>query len=180
MATFVSLFKAINVGGNRLVKMTVLKEMHESLGLKSVSHYLQTGNVVFESDNAEPTQLAATIATQFEKTFGFRSEVMVRTPAELKEIFDNNPFYNQPEKETKWVAVIFLTGYPDLQTQQALHNNYKGPEELFLIGQELYVYYPDGVGRSKLTTSVIEKNLKVAGTGRNWNTVMKLLEMVQR
>ena len=180
MATYVSLFKAINVGGNRLVKMAALKEMHEALGLQNVSIYLQTGNVVFEGDDTEPAQLAETIATEFEKRFGFRSDVMVRTAAELKEIFDNNPFRNQPEKETKWVAVIFLTAQPDPQAQQALHNNYKGPEELFVMGQELYVYYPDGVGRSKLTTAVIEKNLKVAGTGRNWNTVTKLWEMAQR
>jgi len=180
MATFVSLFRAINVGGNNLVRMDALKAMHEALGLKNVSTYLQTGNVVFDSDDTDPNQLAAQIAIEFEKTFGFRSEVMVRTAAELKEIFNKNPFYNQPEKETRWVAVIFLTAQPDQQAQQALLNNYKGLEELFVIDQELFVYYPDGIGRSKLTTAVIEKNLKVAGTGRNWNTVIKLLEMTQR
>jgi len=179
MAIFVSLFRAINVGGSGKVGMATLKEMHEALGLKNVVTYLQTGNVVFESDETDPTKLAGQIGQEFEKKFGFQAETIVRTSAQLKELFDKNPFLNQSEKETKWVVVMFLNACPDAQAKQALLSSYPGPEELVITDQELYIYYSNGIGRSKLTNALIEKKLKVAGTGRNWNTVTKLLEMLQ-
>lgn len=179
MATFVSLFRAINVGGNNAVKMPVLKELHETLGLTKVSSYLQTGNVVFESDEADPAQLAARIKKEFEKTFGFSTEVMVRSAAELKALFNKNPYLNQPEKETKWIVIMFLSASPNEQAKEALLKAYTGPEEFVIEENELYIYYPEGIGRSKLSNAFIEKKLKVLGTGRNWNTVTKLLELVQ-
>ena len=179
MAVYVSLFRAINVGGNNAVRMDALKELHESLGFSKVATLLQTGNVVFESDETGPAQLAGRIAREFEKKFGFYSEVMVRTPAELKEMLSKNPFLNQPEKETKWITVMFLSGSPDDEAKKALLNSYSGPEEIFIDGQEMYIYYTNGIGRSKLTNALIEKKLKVHGTGRNWNTVTKLLQMTK-
>jgi uncharacterized protein (DUF1697 family) len=179
MSTYVSLFRAINVGGNAKVGMAGLKEMHEALGFKKVVTLLQTGNVVFESDEIEPAQLEKQIAQEFERKFGFATEVMVRTATELKELVKHNPFVNQPEKETKWVLVLFLSASPDQAAQQALFSSYTGPEEMFITGKEMFIYYPDGMGRSKLTNILIERKLKVTGTGRNWNTVTKLLNMTQ-
>ena len=180
MTTCVSLFRGINVGGNRIVPMIELKSLHEALGLRDVVTYIQSGNVVFSSDEADPAQLARQIEEAFAQKFGFHSQVMVRTTAELDEIITNNPFQNQPEKETKWVAVLFLTTRPEHTALEDLQKTYKGPEELYLIGQELFVYYPDGVGRSKLTLTLIEKKLKTVGTGRNWNTILRLQQMMQR
>jgi uncharacterized protein (DUF1697 family) len=180
MPTFVSVFRGINVGGNRIVRMNELKELHEALGLQDVVTYIQSGNVVFTSDDTDPAQLARQIEEGFAQKFGFHSQVMVRASAELEEIIANNPFQNQPEKEPKWIAVLFLTTRPESTALENLQKTYTGPEELYLIGQELYVYYPDGVGRSKLTLTLIEKKLKTVGTGRNWNTVLRLKEMMQR
>ncbi len=180
MATFVTLFRAINVGGNNPVKMPVLKEMHEALGFKKVSSYLQTGNLVFESTETDLIQLANQIKKEFEKTFGFSTEVLVRSAAELKELFKKNPFLERPEKETKWIIVIFLSASADEQGKAALLKAHAGPEEIFIADKELYIYYPEGIGRSKLSNTFIEKNLKVSGTGRNWNTVTKLLEMTKQ
>ncbi|NWJ48156.1 MAG: DUF1697 domain-containing protein [Chloroflexi bacterium] len=180
MGTFLSLFRAINVGGNAQVKMAALKELHEVLGFTNVTTYLQTGNVVFDSEETNPHQLAERIANEFEKRFGFRTEVMIRTQAELKETFHNNPFHNQPEKETKWIVAMFLSDAPDSQVVEGFLSSFSGVEKLFIAGKELYIYYPEGIGNSKLTNAVIEKKLKVTGTGRNWNTVTKLAEMMQR
>ena len=76
--------------------------------------------------------------------------------------------------------VILLTEYPVIEAVQELLNTYVGPEEIFWADKELFVYYSDGIGRSKLTNVLIERKLKVLGTGRNWNTVTKLVEMTQR
>lgn len=181
MAVFVSLFRAINVGGNNKVSMVALKGLHEELGLQNVVTYLQTGNVIFESDEkTDSTHLAGKIRKEFEKNFGFSPEVMVRTAAEIMQISEENPFLGHPEKETKWIVVMFLSGSPDVAAKEALLSAYTGPEEMVVKGQELYAYYTNGIGRSKLTNALIEKKLKMSGTGRNWNTVSKLLELTRR
>jgi uncharacterized protein (DUF1697 family) len=179
MTTCVSLFRGINVGG-RQIRMDDLKELHEALGLKGVVTYIQSGNVVFISDNADVTQLSRQIEDGFAQRFGFRVNVMVRTAAELDEIIANNPFQQQVIEASKWVLVLFLATRPESAALDDLRKAYAGPEEFYLIGQELYVYYPDGVGRSKLTNTLIEKKLKTSGTGRNWNTILQLQKMVQR
>jgi len=160
--------------------MSELKSLHQALGLKDVVTYIQSGNVVFSSDATNPAQLARQIEESFAQKFGFHSQVMVRTSAELEEIIASNPFQNQPEKEPKWVAVLFLATRPESAALEDLQKTYSGPEEIYLIGQELFVYYPDGIGRSKLTLPLIEKKLKSAGTGRNWNTVLRLQQMMRQ
>ncbi len=180
MTAFVSLFRGINVGGHRQIKMNELKELHESLGLRDVVPYIQSGNVVFTSDDADVVQLQRHIEDGVEKIFGFHAEVIVRTSAELRDIIENNPFHGQQSKESKWVVVMFLTARPDDTAQEDLLKAYVGPEELFIIGKEVYIYYPNGIGRSKLSGSFIEKKLKTVGTARNWNTILKLQELMQR
>ena len=180
MTAFVSLFRGINVGGNHQVSMAELKAVHESLGFRNVLPYIQTGNVVFTSDDADVAQLHRHIQDGFEQQFGFHAEVLVRTSAEFSAIIANNPFQSQPDKESKWVVVMFLAACPDDTAQDHLLKTYAGPEELFIIGQEVYIYYPNGIGRSKLSGSFIEKKLKTVGTARNWNTVLQLQQMIQR
>jgi uncharacterized protein (DUF1697 family) len=180
MATFVSLFRAINVGGNNRVPMPELKALHEALGLKNLNTYLQTGNVIFESADTDTNQLAAQIANAVTQKFGFHVEVMVRTAAELKALVAKNPYLNQPTKEPQWLVVMFLASRPEEAAKQALRSAYSGPEEFSIGEQELFIYYPEGIGRSKFTNAFIEKKLKVLGTGRNWNTVAKLLELTQQ
>jgi len=87
-------------------------------------------------------------------------------------------FQNQPDRESKWVVVLFLATHPTALAWEELLKTYVGPEELFLLGQEVYIYYPDGIGRSKLSQSFLERKLKTSGTARNWNTVLKLQELM--
>ena len=182
MTAFVSLFRAINVGGRSQVRMSELKELHESLGLRDVLPYIQSGNVVFTSDDADVAsvpQLQKLIEDSFESKFGFHSQVFIRSSAELKDIIDKNPIPNQESRESKWVAVMFLAACPSDTAQQELLTTYIGPEELFFSGKELYLYYPNGIGRSKLTNGLIEKKLKTFGTARNWNTILKLQTLLE-
>ena len=179
MTRFVSLFRGINVGGNKSVRMDALKELHESLGLQRVETYIQSGNVVFTSDDAIPSQLSRQIEEAFEHKFGFLSKVMVRTAEQFNVIIENSPFKDQPMKESKWVVVMFLASDPINTALEDIQKTYSGPEELHIIGQEVYIYYPEGIGRSKLTNTFLEKKLKTMGTARNWNTVLKLQKMME-
>src|SRR5436305_13117236 len=92
--------------------MNELKALHESLGFKNVAHYLRTGNIVFTSDDADLARLTRQIEEDFAQQFGFQTNVMLRTSAELEEIIANNPFRDQPAKESKWTVVVFLTTRP--------------------------------------------------------------------
>ena len=179
MTRFVSLFRGINVGGNKSVRMDALKELHESLGLQRVETYIQSGNVVFTSEDAIPVQLSRQIEEAFEHKFGFLSKVMVRSADEFNMTIENNPFKDQPMKETKWVVVMFLAREPISTALEDIQKTYSGPEELHLTGQEVYIYYPQGIGRSKLTNTLLEKKLKTMGTARNWNTVLRLQKMME-
>ncbi len=179
MTTFVSLFRGINVGGNHKVKMADLKALHETLRLQDVFPYIQSGNVVFKCEDREEEQLQKQIAESFEQKFGFHAEVIIRTSAELRAIIEKNPFQGQADKESKWVTVIFLDTLPEKMAQEALLQAYSGPEEIFFSGKELYVYYTDGIGRSKLSHTLIEKKLKARATARNWNTILALQELSQ-
>lgn len=179
MTRYVSLFRGINVGGHQIVRMDALKELHTSLDLQDVQTYIQSGNVVFTSDNPNVTQIQKDIEDGFAQKFGFQVKVMVRTAAEFNVIIENNPFQNQPIRESKWVVAIFLASDPISTALEDIHKTYTGPEEIHIIGQEAFIYYPEGQGRSKLTNTFLEKKLKTAGTARNWNTVLRLQKMME-
>ena len=179
MTTCVSLFRGINVGGHNKIRMDELKKVHEDLGLQDVVPYIQSGNVVFKSNSTDTASIRGQIKESVAKTFGFSVEVLVRTAEELREIIAKNPFAGQSEKETKWIVVLFLAARPDDAAQEDLFKSYAGPEELFVVDQEAYIYYPNSIGHSKLTNTLLEKKLKTAGTARNWNTVLQLQKLIE-
>ena len=174
MAVYISLIRGINVGGHKSVKMDALRALYHSLGLKGAQTLLQSGNVVFESENPEPLDLARQIAAGIEKSAGFRPEVILRTAADWAEVIAENPLARQAKDDPSRTLVTFLAGAPSDAGRAALIAAHKGPESLVFSGQELFLYYPDGAGRSKLTNVFIERYLGLPGTARNWNTVMKL------
>ncbi len=178
MPIFLSLFRGINVGGHHIIKMNELKSLYGTLGLKDVRTYIQSGNVVFSSDDSDVTHLQQQLMESVAQTFGFPVEIIVRTASELEDIIAKNPFQGRPDKETQWVVVMFLVAVPDDAVQENLLKTYIGPEEIVFRGKEVYIYYTNGIGRSKLSNTFIEKKLKVAGTARNWNTVLQLQKMV--
>lgn len=179
MTVAISLIRGINVGGHNLVKMDVLRTLHEALGLAEVRTYIQSGNVVFRTKLKDPGAIGRKIEDAIEKGHGFRPVVMVRTAAELRDVVARNPFAGRSGLDPRKLAVSFLTGWPEAAGAEKLRSVNVGPEELHLSGRELYIYFPDGMGRSKLTPVLIEKTLKAAGTARNWNTVAKLLAMAE-
>jgi uncharacterized protein (DUF1697 family) len=172
MTVLVALLRGINVGGRSTLPMPALKTSLEALGHEDVVTYIQSGNVVFTSASKDPGQ---EIEERIADDFGLSVAVMVRTPAELKRIVKANPF--PKVTDGKKLHVVFLSGRPAKKAADALDPDRSPPDELVLKGRELYVHYPNGQGRSKLTNDWIEKTLGVRGTSRNWNTVLKLVEL---
>lgn len=171
MAGYAAFLRAINVGGRNMIRMDALKALHEDLGFKSVRTHLQSGNVVFAAKSAD----AAKIERAILKTLGMEITVILRTAAELRAAMKANPFPERVEEGNRLV-VVFLSGAP--KDPKAL-DAYTGPEEKQVAGRELYIYYGNDMGHSKLTNALIEKKLGVKGTARNWNTVTKMLELTE-
>lgn len=175
----VSLLRGINLGPSRRIAMQALREVYESLGFSDVQTYVQSGNVVCRTTERNLSKLPARIGDAIEVKFGFRSAVVVRTTPEMRGVVAANPFASREDIEPGKFLVTFLSGEPAAGAAEKVRAIPADPEELRLVGRELYIYFPNGIGRSKLSMAAIEKAVGAAGTGRNWNTVRKLLEMAE-
>jgi uncharacterized protein (DUF1697 family) len=177
MTSVVSMLRGINVGGKRLIRMADLVDLYASIGLAKPQSYIQSGNVLFGTSKKNLTGLAGQIGDAIHGRFDIRTDVILRTSQELAGIIDKNPFAARAEVLGKSLVVHFLAADPVAGAQDRIHSLPPSPEELHLLGHELYVYYPDGVGRATVSQSLIDRALGVPVTGRNWNTVLKLLEL---
>ncbi len=174
------MLRGVNLAAHNRVKMDALRALYESLKLRDPQTYIQSGNVVFRTEEKDLAQLAVRIEKGIERKFGFRSDVIVRTPAELRDVIARNPFAKRSGIEPSKLLVTFLARDPGSATRDKLLGIKTDPEELRIDGRELYVYFPNGMARPKLSWPVIEKILKTTGTGRNWNSVMKLLDLAEK
>ncbi len=180
MAVVVSLLRGINVGGHKLIKMETLRALYESLGFRDVRTYVQSGNVVFRTQKRDLVALAKSIEEAIERTVGFRPSVVLRTTADLRDVTARNPFTSRDGIEPGKLLVSFLARDPGSEVREKVLKIKADPEELRMDGRELYIYFPNGMGRPKLSLPALEKTLGVPATGRNWNTVRKLLEMAEQ
>jgi uncharacterized protein (DUF1697 family) len=180
MPVFVSLLRAVNVTGHNKISMEALRTLYDSLGLRDAQTYIQSGNVVFRTSQRDPSRLAERIADAIQDRFGFRPGVLVRTCSDLRNAIARNPLPARAATDPGKLLVVFLSGDPHPEARDKVLGIEVGPEELRIVGRELYIYFPDGQGRSKLSLPLVEKVLKTPGTGRNWNTVTRLLAMAER
>lgn len=176
--TYAALLRGINVGGSRKVPMADLRTLMEDLGHGGVSSYLQSGQAVFTADHGDEETLAAELAGAIEKRFGFAVDVIVRDHAYLKAIADNCPF-PAADLEAKQLHVTYFSAPVDADRFAEIDQAAYLPEEFRLGDRVLYLYAPDGLGRSKLAVHLSKPRLNkgVIATSRNWNTVVKLVEM---
>ncbi len=179
MAAIVSMLRAVNVGGHNKIKMDALRALYESLKLRDAQTYVQSGNVVFKSDERDLPRLTKKIENAIEQSFGFRPDVVLRTSSELREVMAKNPFAKRRDIEPGKLQVHFLAGDPGAEARANVLKIKADPEELHIYGRELYIYFLNGMGKSKLSWAAVNKALKTPGTARNWNTVTKLLEMAE-
>lgn len=176
MPTHISLLRGVNVGGNKKIRMADLKALYESLGFAGVVTYVQSGNVIFHAASADSAELIARIEAAIGERFGFDVTVLLRSADDLRRILDSNPF---PGADPAKLHVLFLAAVPDSAAVATLHVPVADGEEWLLAGQEIYLRYPNGSGRSKMTGAFFERALGVAASARNWNTVNALYELAR-
>ena len=179
MPVLISMLRGVNVGGHNKIKMDALRALYESLKFEDPRTYVQSGNVIFRTKQKNSTALATKIQNAIERTFKCRPEVILRTADELRNAIASTPFANRRGLEPSKILVTFLAAEPSPGAQTTIASLKAYPEELHLLGRELYIYFPDGAGKSKLPWSQVEKLLKTTGTARNWNSVTRMLAMAE-
>ncbi|MFJ8132333.1 DUF1697 domain-containing protein [Streptomyces hydrogenans] len=179
MTTYALLLRGINVSGHRKVPMAELRALLEELGHGDVRTYLQSGNAVFTTDDDAPQDtLAAAIEDAIERRFGFRCDCLVRDGAYLAAVAEACPF-PAAELEGKQLHAVYYSAPVTPDRFAAVDAEAHRPESFALGDRVLYLYTPDGLGRSKLAEAVLRPSLNkgVVATARNWNTVRRLVEM---
>lgn len=180
MPVVICMLRGVNVGSHNRVKMDELKKLCTSLKLRDPQTYVQSGNIVFSTDERDLDKLRKSLESAIHKKFGFHSDVILRSAKDLREVIAQNPFAKRKDIHPSKLLVTFFTDDPGDAARKQVRAIKCDPEELFIEGREAYVYFPNGAGRSKLNWSLIPKTLKVQGTARNWNSVTKLLEMAEK
>jgi uncharacterized protein (DUF1697 family) len=166
------------MAGHNKIKMADLLALYKNLGFKDSETFIQSGNVVFSNPESMPIPgIAAKIEEAILKKFGYSIPVIIRTPEELRDIIVLNPFYGEENFNSERLAVIFLDDKPSEAQIGKIENISYPPDKFKIIGKEIFIYCPNGFGRSKIYTGFFENKMKVTGTGRNWNTVNTLLEI---
>jgi uncharacterized protein (DUF1697 family) len=179
MPAFVCLLRGVNVGGNKMLRMDALKRLCTSLKLNDASTYLQSGNVVFRSDETDRAVLVRRLEEGIRKACALDVRVILRTTAELRNVIAASPLTAEPERKPSALLVAFLNGELTKGAKELLSNLRASSEELHFGNRELYLYFPDGIAGSKLSNALTEKKVGVTVTARNWNTVNALLRMAE-
>jgi uncharacterized protein (DUF1697 family) len=179
MPVLISMLRGVNLGPHNRIKMEALRSLYESLKLEGPRSYVQSGNVIFRTEEKNFAALATRIETAIERDFGFRPTVILRTIDEMRQAVAATPFPASRKLESGKILVTFLSGEPGPRANTVLAGWKSFPEEVHLLGRELYIYFPNGVGRSKLPWSSLEKSMKVTGTARNWNSVVNMLAIAE-
>jgi uncharacterized protein (DUF1697 family) len=180
MAVIVSMLRGVNVAGHNKIRMEALRALYESLGFRDAQTYVASGNVVFRTEAQSLTALAKRIESAIERDFGLRPRVILRSTSELKDAVARNPFRTRRGIEPNKLLVMFLESHPAAEAVEQALQIKADPEELHIDGREVYMYFPNGLARPKLSWVAVEKKLQTPGTGRNWNSVTKLLEIAEK
>jgi uncharacterized protein (DUF1697 family) len=182
MDTYIVFLRAVNVGGTGKLPMADFRALLEKLKCKRVETYIQSGNAVFEAA-CSAGKAAADIAAALEKHLGLPVGVIVRTPAQIKHVIDQNPFAAEAAANGALVHATFLAspaGKDAVDALAAIAAKYPARRDRYALnGDTIYFHFPDGAGETKFSGKTLNKALGVAATARNWNTVLKLYEMAK-
>lgn len=171
---YIALLRGINVSGQKKVPMSELTAVFQKLKFETVATYIQSGNVVFTAPETNATRLVAQIEAAVLKTFSFEVRVVLRTAAQWQKLIKSNPYLKQDRLEVKTLYAALLRDAVDPKKNIELQPYCQSGETAYLKGEDLYLTYPQGAGKSKLNLSVIERKLGTIATVRNWNTVQAL------
>jgi uncharacterized protein (DUF1697 family) len=174
MSTYIALLRGINVSGQKLIKMAELREYLAELNYTNIKTYIQSGNIVFDTDNNSCETLETEIHNKIKEKYGFEVPTLVKSPDEFNEAVKRNPF---AEEDPKRVYITFLSHTPELTKVESLKEVDYSPEKYVIDSKVVYFYSPDGYGKAKMNNNFFENKLKVDATTRNWKTVNVLIEM---
>ena len=179
MSIHVALLRAVNVVGHNKVAMSDLRGLLVDLGFADVKSVLQSGNLVFTSDGLTGAPLERLLEKETAKCLNVTVDYVVRGADEWRKNIARNPFPKEAKSDPSHLLVMFLKSAPSVRDVEALQSAIKGPEVMRREGKQLFITYPEGIGRSKLTGNLIERKLGVRGTARNWNTVLRLAALCE-
>ena len=159
--------------------MADLKSLYDSLGFTHVQTYVQSGNVIFNCSESDHDKVARMIEAKIHRDFGFDIPVFIRSAADFQRLVDDNPFTHSRNQDPAKLHVTFLNHEPEKSDLMELVE-YKDPTDEYVIqARVIFLYCPNGYGRTKLSNTFFEKKLSVIATTRNWKTVTALLSMAK-
>lgn len=180
MNVYAAFLRGVNVGGKNIVKMADLRVHLESLGFSNVQTYVQSGNIVFATEDTDRAAVSARLTNAIEAKFGVRSEAVLRTADELRAIVAAYPCAGRDEVLPNRFGVMFLSGEPIEELPSVVSDIKADPEEVWPCPRDIYLFFPNGQADTKFSISGVEKLAKRIVTFRNWNTVNKVLEMTEK
>jgi uncharacterized protein (DUF1697 family) len=178
LSTHLALLRGINVGGKNLLPMKDLAEIFLDAGCSDVRTYIQSGNVIFTAPPRLLESLPGLITDGIGGRFGYQIPVVLRTAAQLADAIANNPFVKRGA-DHKALHVLFLADRPNAQGIAKLDPDRSRPDVFVVHNREVFLHLPNGAARTKLTNGYFDSKLATVSTGRNWTTVLKLLELMQ-
>ncbi len=168
----VALLRGINVGGKARLPMKELAAIFMVAGASDVATYIQSGNVIFSSDEAE--RVVAAVTAEVARVYGYPGRIVLRSAQELLAAYRVNPFAGSPPES---LHVYFLADLPDAAAVKGLDPE-RSPGDSFVVrGREIYLQLPQGMARTKLSNVYFDSKLQTVSTARNWNTVGKLVAL---
>lgn len=177
MATYIALLRGINVSGRNTIKMIDLKQLFIELGYRKVTSYIQSGNMIFDSNITEQSEIEQQIKNAINQTFGYSVHVLVLSKKYLAAIFKSNPFIQKTNIDTSKLHVTLLSDEPFSEGIEQIKELSTNQDAFEIIDICIYLYCPNGYGNTKLNNILFERKLKSSATTRNWNTISKLREL---
>jgi uncharacterized protein (DUF1697 family) len=179
MTIQIALLRGVNVGGHQAVAMSGLRDLLTQLGFVGARSILQSGNLIFRCEARTGVDLESMLETEAQTRLGIRADFLIRNAKEWREVVARNPFRKEAENDPSHLVVMFLKSAANAKDVKAIQAAIAGSEIIRADGRHLYIVYPDGIGRSRLTNALLEKKLGIRGTARNWNTVLKIAALAE-
>lgn len=180
MTKYAVFLRAVNVGGHNKVPMATLRDLASELGYSDVATYVQSGNLVVDAPTRRAADVEAAIGKALHDELKLTIDVMARTRAELAAVIKANPYAKQVKDDAKKVHVSFLAGAPTAAARNACDPEEFDPERFEFGDRCIYLWFPNGAGRSKLAAAPWTRRLGMAGTARNWRTVTTMLDLLDK
>lgn len=166
--------------GHNSIKMADLSLLFSQLGFKENKTYIQSGNVIFKTgEGVTKDEISLRIELAITKKFGYNVRVMIRTKEEVRKLFASNPYLEIPKFDPSKMAVIFLREIvSESQSEKMIKINFP-PDKFQITDGEIFIYCPNGFGRTKLYTNFFESKMGITGTARNWKTITAILSLAE-